>query len=735
MRLLNTLTAISIAFASIAQTDTIAYVNTLKINPGISRTELAERAAHIVPTPEQCTALEDGFIAFIHFGPNTFSRREWGTGMEDPRLFNPKTLDTDQWVRSMKDAGMTKVILTAKHHDGFVLWNSRYTTHGIMSSPFQNGQGDVMRELSRSCKKYGLKLGVYLSPADLYQIESPDGLYGNLSKKTKRTIPRQTEGRSLKSDIKFEFDGIDDYNEYFLNQLYELLTEYGPIAEVWFDGAHPKRKGGQTYNYTAWKKLIRTLAPEAVIFGREDIRWCGNEGGHTRETEWNIVGYNFDPDTANVFHDMTDTDLGSIDALQKATYLHYQPAEIDTSIREGWFYRDDEDQKSRSADDVFDIYERAIGGNAIFLLNIPPNREGRFSQTDVEVLSETGRRIRETYGNNLIGNADITSVLLDGDINTCIDASKPIEIKLPAAVTINRFKIQEPVAKYSERIEKVALDAWIDGTWKEISSASSVGFKRIMRFSDVTSDRFRLRVEESRLKPYIADVSAHFHVARPSRLSATRSLDGIVSIGKATDGFRWNRKDTDGQLPAGTEIHYTVDGSTPTIESPLYNKPFALEYGTIKAMATLNGQTGPILENLFGYVKSEWKILDKAGESNKHNAYSAIDADPTTYWECESCKNASITIDLGKNINISGIIYTPQISDNESMISRGIIETSADGKTWHNAGTWEFGNLINDPTPRDYRLAKPIQARYLKITTAETTSGTPISKIAEIDVY
>ena len=377
------------------QQEQMAFQNTIPIEPNDSKEMIIEKAAHVVPTENQLAALHNEYIAFIHFGPNTFTRREWGTGMEDPKIFDLKNLDTDQWCETMKAAGMKMVILTVKHHDGFVLWQSRYTTHGIMSSPFQNGKGDVLRDLSASCQKYGLKLGIYLSPADLFQIESPDGLYGNLSKYTKRTIPREVPGRPFANQTKFEFE-VDDYNEYFLNQLFELLTEYGPIHEVWFDGAHPKRKGGQRYNYTAWKELIHKLAPQAVIFGREDVRWCGNEAGKTRDTEWNVITYPHNPDTATVFVDMTDTDLGSREVLYKAKYLHYQQAETNTSIREGWFYRDDTHQKVRSADDVFDIYERAVGGNSTFLLNIPPNRDGRFSSADVASLTEAGKRIRET---------------------------------------------------------------------------------------------------------------------------------------------------------------------------------------------------------------------------------------------------------------------------------------------------------------------------------------------------
>ncbi|MCH5599964.1 alpha-L-fucosidase [Niabella ginsengisoli] len=301
--------------------------STYPVLPTDSKEQIIIKAAHVVPTANQYDALKNEYIAFIHFGPNTFTTKEWGSGMEDPKVFDLKTLDTDQWCRVMKDAGMKMVVFTAKHHDGFVLWQSRYTKHGVMSTGFQDGKGDVVKELAASCKKYGLKLGIYLSPADLYQIESPEGLYGNLSKYTERTIPRKVAGRPFANKTTFKFK-VDDYNEYFLNQLFELLTEYGEISEVWFDGAHPKTKGGQKYNYIAWKKLIRTLAPKAVIFGKNDIRWAGNEAGATRNTEWNTIAYPFNPDTANYFPDLTGKSLGSREELMDAKFIHYQPKPI-----------------------------------------------------------------------------------------------------------------------------------------------------------------------------------------------------------------------------------------------------------------------------------------------------------------------------------------------------------------------------------------------------------------------
>jgi alpha-L-fucosidase len=506
-----------IAFGQMqAQEDVISFQNTIKVEVNDTQEQIIAKAAHVVPTQSQLETLQREFIAFVHFGPNTFTRLEWGTGKEDPKVFDLRELHTDQWCEAMKAAGIRLVVLTVKHHDGFCLWQSRYTKHGIMSTDFQEGKGDVLKELSESCRKYGIQLGIYLSPADLYQMESPDGLYGNESKYTKRTIPREVPGRPFESKIRFEFE-VDDYNEYYLNQLYEVLTEYGPVSEVWLDGAHPKRKGDQRYNYAAWRQVIRTLVPRAVVFGREDIRWCGNEEGSTRGTEWNAIPYPNDPSTMNDFKDLTEKDLASNEKLinmQKPYYLHYQPAETNTSIRDGWFYRDDSLQHVRSADEIFDIWERAVGGNTYIMLNIPPNREGRFSDRDVEVLRETGKRIHETYSVDLLKNASGPKEALDHNIYTYITLDKqPQEIVFttPSPIKFNRIEIGEPIATRGERVVKHAVDAFVDGKWKEITQATNIGFRRILRFPDVTTDKIRLRILDSRLTPAISSFAAYYY--------------------------------------------------------------------------------------------------------------------------------------------------------------------------------------------------------------------------------
>lgn len=613
MHIRKTITILA-ALAAVAGCGTRKYCNTVKID-GDDANTIIEKAANVVPTANQLAALDREFIAFIHFGPNTFTGKEWGSGFESSETFALETLDTDQWCKAIKEAGMKMVIFTAKHHDGYIMWQSRYTDHGIMSSKFRDGKGDVLKDLSESCRKYGLELGIYLSPADLYQIESPDGLYGNLSKPTLRTIPREVEGRPFSNKTKFKFN-VDDYNEYYLNQLFELLTEYGPISEIWLDGAHPKTKGGQTYNYNAWRELIRTLAPKANIFGREDLRWCGNEGGHTRDSEWNVVPYMANPDTLTWYSDMMADHLCGREQLCEGKYLHYQPAETDVSIRDGWFWRDNTHQQTRTADNVFDIYERSVGGNAILLLNLPPDNQGRFPEKDLKTLEETGRRIRETYGIDLLEGAKCPKALLDNDIDTYIKVKdgEDFVVTLPEKRWINRIVLQEAIATVGERAERFAVDARIDGEWKEIATSTNIGHKRILRVNDMETDALRFRLLQSRAMVAISKMSAHYS--------------------------HW---------------------------SPFYGNPFDT----------------PELQE---YDKNAWRT---EGNSN--------------------------VLVLGGQRRLGGIVYNPAVGKSESGIVSGIVSISDDGLSWTEVSSFEFGNLVNDPSPRYVHFHNPVGGRYLRI--------------------
>ena len=567
--------------------------NTYQIDNNDSNEDIIIKASHVVPTKNQYQALKNEFIAFIHFGPNTFTRMEWGNGMEDPKVFNLKNLDTDQWCETMKDAGMKMVIITAKHHDGFVLWQSRYTNHGIMSTGFKEGKGDIIKELSKSCEKYGLKLGIYLSPADLYQIENINGLYGNLSEYKNRVIPKQIKGRPFKNKTTFSFK-VDDYNEYFLNQLFELLTEYGPISEVWFDGAHPKRKGGQKYNYLAWKKLINSLAPNAVIFGKQDIRWCGNESGNTRNEEWNIIPYLKDPNQLNDFKDSTAPSLGSREEIYNARFLHYQQAETNTSIREGWFYRDDNIQKVRSTDDVFDIYERSVGGNSTFLLNIPPNREGKFSDEDVAVLNELGKRIRETYNINLFENAIGPKKILDKDDQTFeVVNDNELIIETKDEILINRLTIKESILTHSERIEKFKVQYWKNETWIDLFFGNNIGYKKILRFPEIKSNKFKIKIEKSRMLPAICSIEAHYYKSELPEIEINEITNKKVVIKPLIKTFNWkpHGEDITLNLNPDFEIRYTTDNSEPTKNSKLFKDSISLGFQILKAKVFLSNRS------------------------------------------------------------------------------------------------------------------------------------------------
>ncbi|MFB9272833.1 MULTISPECIES: alpha-L-fucosidase [Flavobacteriaceae] len=707
---------------------------TIKIESGDSHTDIIKKATLVVPTANQYAYKKLEFTCFVHFGVNTFTRKEWGDGFEDPKVFNLQNLDTDQWCKTAKEAGMKLVMFTAKHHDGFVLWQSRYTKHGVMSSPYKDGKGDVLKELATSCEKYGLKLGVYLSPADLYQIENKEGLYGNLSKYTERIIPRPVENRPFANKTTFKFK-VDDYNEYVLNQLFELLTEYGPIHEVWFDGAHPKRKGNQQYNYLAWKKLIQTLAPEAVIFGKEDVRWCGNESGATRASEWDVVTFDEDPHQMNLFPDMHG-DLGSREKLSKAKYLHYLPAETDTSIREGWFYRDETDQKVRSADDVFDIYERAVGGNATLLLNIPPNREGKFSDEDVRVLKEVGKRIQETYDNDLLKGAEGESAILDANEDSYVlgeNGKGSFIITSPKKITLNRFVLQEAIQTHGQRIEKHALDAWVNNKWQQVIESTVVGYKRILRFADVTTNKLRIRILEARSKPSLSKVSAHYYTPRPPQLSINRNLKGQVTIAPKKSDFDWKTHgiDVNESISKNLVIRYTTDGKMPNEKSQIYTDSFFFKSGEVKAKAFENEQTGSLAEREFGLVKKNWTV--KGTTDNKNKPENAIDADEKTYWNSGSGA-PELTINLKETKTIRGFIYTPPLNFKEGLIEKGIIKVSKNGRSWKTVQTFDLGNLINDPTARTIHFAKKVKGQYIQIVSIRGAGGSSSASIAEIDI-
>ncbi len=479
---------------------------------------MLERAVAVRPSQRQLDWQRREFIAFIHFGPNTFTDREWGTGKEPESVFNPTALDCRQWVQVLKDAGMTQVILTAKHHDGFCLWPSRFTEHSVKNSPWRNGRGDVVRELAGACREAGLKLGIYLSPADLNAIER--GVYGQTDVKP-RVIPTPIPGWTPSNAYRQE-GAWDEYNTYFLNQLFELLTEYGEISEVWFDGANPKPGTGQKYAYGDWYRLIRELQPGAVIFGKgPDVRWCGNEAGRGRPSEWSVIPLPV-PSERFDWPDMTAEDLGSLDKLKGAPYLHWYPSEVDVSIRPGWFYHAKEDDKVKSLEKLIEIYFASVGNNAVLLLNIPPDRRGLIHENDAARLREFGGWLRTTFKTDLARGARASAShtrsnslgfsaanTVDGDPATCWmpndwQTSAEITYELAAKRRFNIASFKEDI-RHGQRISALALDAWLEGAWRELARTTTVGYQRLLRFAPVETDRVRVRILDSRVCPTLAN--------------------------------------------------------------------------------------------------------------------------------------------------------------------------------------------------------------------------------------
>jgi alpha-L-fucosidase len=407
--------------------------------------------------------------AFVHFGPNTFTNVEWGSGREEPSVFNPAAFDARQWVRAFKEAGFRGVIITAKHHDGFCLWPSALSTHTVARSPWRGGRGDVLRELSDACRDAGLKFGVYLSPWD-------------------RNHPAY---------------GTAEYNRVFAAMLEEVLGGYGKVFEVWFDGANGEGPNGkrQVYDWPLFVSTVRRLQPDAVIFSDAgpDVRWVGNERGEGGATSWAFIDRaRYVPGT-HLSKELTE---GFRDAP------NWVPPECDVSIRPGWFYRVSEDRRVKTASDLVSLYEVSVGRNCQLLLNVPPDTRGLIADVDVQSIGGMRRMLDQRYRDNLARTAAGIASLTDGNLET-FQPGSDLTVALPRPVRFDRVVLQEPIA-LGQRIAKGRIDAWVDGAWSSLGEITTVGYKRIVPVAQTTTDRVRISVLDSRASPLIAEFGLYY---------------------------------------------------------------------------------------------------------------------------------------------------------------------------------------------------------------------------------
>ena len=445
-------------------------------------TDFIKQAAHVKPSANQLRLLtKTPFYAFIHFSPNTFTGLEWGTGDEDPSIFNPVNLDCDGWCRAIKSAGMKGVVITAKHHDGFCLWQTKTTDHSMKSSPYKDGKGDIVGELSDACRRHGLKFGFYLSPWD-----RNSKLYGT-----------------------------DEYNDFYKAQLTELLTSYGEIFHIWFDGACGKGANGkkQIYDFDGYFELIHKYQPNATVFNdKGPIRWCGNESGSSRYAEWSVVPSELCPNCEIQtspgpfsgelsFMYNTDGNIGSLSNIMYSKGLVFAPSEVDMSIRPGWFYH--EDEEPHSLDRLFDTYLRSVGGNTTFILNIPPKPDGTFDERDVKRLKELGDKIREGFSVNLAEGKKITVTPYCNSDTQCT-----VDIELEKEEKIRFLEFCEDIAE-GQRIESFTVQMPKNGGWENLFEGTTVGAKRIVELGGISADRLRIFVTASRDKPIFGKIAVY----------------------------------------------------------------------------------------------------------------------------------------------------------------------------------------------------------------------------------
>jgi alpha-L-fucosidase len=648
--------------------------------------------APVYPIPEarQLAWQELQYYGFVHFNMNTFSDREWGFGDEKPSQFAPSALDARQWARVAKEAGMKGLIITAKHHDGFVLWPSAYTEHSVKNSPWRDGKGDLIREFVDACREYGLKVGIYYSPWD-------------------RNHPDY---------------GTPEYITYMRNQLTELLTNYGELFEVWFDGANGGSGwyGGANeervvdkltyYNWPSMHALVRELQPGAMLFSDAgpDVRWVGNEHGFAYPTTW-----------SNLMRDSVYAGMPEYSdkwAMGQENGTHWVPAEADVSIRPGWYYHAYEDHKVKTLPELLEIYYQSIGQNSSLLINFPVDTRGLIPDSDVQAIMELAAKVKEDFAVNLATGAKVSassnrgagytaSQLLDGNYASFWSSAAgeriaSVELDFGKPRSFNRILIQEYV-NLGQRVSAFSVEKEVEGKWLPLAKGTTIGFTRILRVPDTQSQKIRINFLEAKGEPLIAELGVYAAPALVFSPKITRSTAGLVSI-TASD--------------PGLEIYYTLDGSLPLAGKNRYDKSFVLEQpATVQAIVVdaKSGKSSATSRRELDLVKGNWKVL-----SSDSKAQAAIDEQANTYWISAA---GMLELDLGTEVSLKGITYLPmQARYPSGFIADYVLEGSLEGSSWQELARGEFANIQNSPVEQLIRFA-PQQLRYVRLKAIRTVDG------------
>ncbi|MCQ2319350.1 MAG: alpha-L-fucosidase [Bacteroidales bacterium] len=635
--------------------------------------------------------------AFVHFGLNTFNDLEWGGGDTPASTFNPTDLDCEQWAATLKDCGMKGVILTAKHHDGFCLWPTKSTDYNISNSPYKNGEGDMVRELSDACRKYGLKFGIYLSPWDRNNAEY----------------------------------GFPDYVETYHQQINELTSNYGPLFEFWFDGANGGTGyyGGanerrsidarEYYDYQRAKDTIHKRHPDAMIFGGpcQTIRWVGNEQGWAGATNWAMLS-----DSEN-YNQLT---YGSEDGVS------WIPAEVDVSIRPGWFYHQREDHQVKTLAKLVDIYYNSVGHNANLLLNFPVGLSGKIYPQDSLRAMELHQTISNELKDNLLLDAKVSaddergrkfsaSKVNDGNPETywATNDDYPygsIAFKFEKPVMMNRVLLQEYIA-LGQRVKSFYLEGELDGKWFKIptyDTTTTIGYKRIVRFNTVKLDKLVIYFEESRGPLCISNIEAYCAPALLSEPTIYRNFDNVVTIVSSDQN---------------TEIYYTVDGSAPVVgdNAKKYDKPFIFrDKGTIKAVSydALSGKSSAVSTKTLPLPHESFKVISPENGFNKIYDGSGFSI---TYLMME---NAVVELEYNENQTVTGFSYLPsQGRDASRHINE--YEFFVDGKL---VSKGSFGNIKNNPIEQVVNF-EPVVGKRVRFVAKGNTDNAKSCNIAEFRVF